>query len=46
VKEGDVLQVGFQYRAGGSIPALEAAIPVQVQHAEAGAQAPQVALYA
>jgi protein arginine N-methyltransferase 1 len=46
VKEGDVLQVGFQYRAGGSIPALEAAIQVQVQHAEAGAQAPQVALYA
>ncbi|MEG1118426.1 MAG: methyltransferase type 12, partial [Janthinobacterium sp.] len=30
VKAGDVLQVSFQYRAGGSIPSLEASIRAQV----------------
>lgn len=46
VKEGDVLQVSFQYRAGGSIPSLEAAIQAQVVHAEAVASTPQIAVYA
>ncbi len=30
VKAGDVLQVSFQYRAGGSIPSLEASMRAQV----------------
>jgi len=30
VKAGDVLQVRFQYRAGGSIPSLEASMQAQV----------------
>lgn len=30
VKPGDVLQVSFQYRAGGSIPSLEASMRAQV----------------
>jgi protein arginine N-methyltransferase 1 len=30
VRAGDVLQVGFQYRAGGSIPSLQAAIRAEV----------------
>ena len=29
-KEGDVLQVSFQYRAGGSIPSLQAAIKADI----------------
>jgi predicted RNA methylase len=29
-KEGDVLQVSFQYRAGGSIPSLQASLRVEV----------------
>ena len=32
VKAGDVLQVSFQYRAGGSIPSLEASMNVQLIH--------------
>ncbi|MGV7206418.1 methyltransferase domain-containing protein [Oxalobacteraceae bacterium A2-2] len=30
VREGDVLQVSFQYRAGGSIPSLEASLKAEV----------------
>lgn len=29
-RQGDVLQVGFQYRAGGSIPSLQAAIRAEI----------------
>lgn len=36
-KAGDVLQVGFHYRAGGSIPSLEAAIKVDLLPAVAPA---------
>ncbi len=46
VRAGDVLQVQFQYRAGGSIPALEAAIVVEVLRTEVDASVPQVAAYA
>jgi len=31
-KQGDVLQVSFQYRAGGSIPSLQAAIRADILH--------------
>ncbi len=31
VKAGEVLRVGFQYRAGGSIPSLQAALQVALQ---------------
>lgn len=31
-KEGDVLAVSFQYRAGGSIPSLQAALRVEILH--------------
>jgi len=46
VQVGDQLQVSFQYRAGGSIPSLEAAIRVEVVHAESTADAPRIAAYA
>ena len=46
VKEGDVLQVSFQYRAGASIPSLEAAIQVEVMRTEVSAGASQIAVYA
>jgi protein arginine N-methyltransferase 1 len=29
-REGDVLQVSFQYRAGGSIPSLQASLRAEV----------------
>lgn len=32
VKAGDVVQVGFSYRAGGSLPSLEATMRVSVAH--------------
>ena len=31
-KEGDVLAVSFQYRAGGSIPSLQASLRVEILH--------------
>lgn len=46
VTEGDVLQVCFQYRAGASIPSLEAAIQVEVMRTEVDASAPRIAAYA
>jgi protein arginine N-methyltransferase 1 len=45
-KAGDVLQVGFHYRAGGSIPSLEAAIKVEVLHAVVPDQVERVRVYA
>lgn len=42
VKAGDVLQVGFKYRAGGSIPSLQAAIRTNV----VPAMAPHIAAFA
>jgi predicted RNA methylase len=35
VKKGDVLRVGFQYRAGGSIPSLQNALRVEVDTSSA-----------
>lgn len=43
---GDVLQVSFQYRAGGSIPSLEAAIQVAVVYQAAHQPAQRPAVYA
>ncbi len=46
VKAGDVLQVSFQYRAGGSIPSLEASMNVQVLYDVNLQPAPQTVVYA
>jgi predicted RNA methylase len=46
VKAGEVIRVGFQYRAGGSIPSLEAAIQVEVLRETADASAAVLAAYA
>jgi hypothetical protein len=46
VQAGDVLEVSFQYRAGGSIPSLEAALKVEVVREGVVAGAPQIAAYA
>ena len=43
VAPGDVLQVSFAYRAGGSIPSLEASIRVELVRDEVGAQLPEQA---
>ncbi len=45
VKAGDTIDISFQYRAGGSIPALEAAIRVSVATEKAQAL-PMAAAYA
>lgn len=45
-REGDVLQVSFQYRAGGSIPSLQAALKVDVLYAAALQPAQAVPVYA
>ncbi|HEX8611786.1 MAG TPA: methyltransferase domain-containing protein [Telluria sp.] len=45
-KAGDVLQVSFHYRAGGSIPSLEAAIRVDVLHAVVPETVERVRVYA
>ena len=44
VKAGDLLRISFAYRAGGSIPSLQASIKVEVvaEQAETGAHAPAV----
>ncbi|SHG76866.1 methyltransferase domain-containing protein [Massilia sp. CF038] len=46
VKPGDVLQVSFQYRAGGSIPSLEASIRTELVHAHAHSSNAQLSAYA
>ncbi|MES2739644.1 MAG: methyltransferase domain-containing protein [Pseudomonadota bacterium] len=45
-KAGDVLRVRFQYRAGGSIPSLQAALHVAVQYDMAGQPAQRSPAYA
>lgn len=45
-REGDVLQVSFQYRAGGSIPSLQASLKVDVLYAAALQPAQAVPVYA
>jgi hypothetical protein len=44
-REGDVLQVSFQYRAGGSIPALQASLQAELVY-QAALQPQRVAAYA
>jgi len=44
-REGDVLQVSFQYRAGGSIPSLQASLKTELLY-EATPQAGRVPAYA
>lgn len=46
VRAGDVIQVGFHYRAGGSIPSLEAAIKIEVLYDSATAPVARTAAYA
>ena len=46
VRAGEVLHVSFQYRAGGSIPSLEAAITAGVARANSDATAAVAAAYA
>ena len=46
VKAGAVIEVSFQYRAGGSIPSLEAAIRVDVVGDRVAETAPRIASYA
>ena len=46
VNAGDVIQVSFHYRAGGSIPSLEAAIRVDVVSELATDSAKRIATYA
>lgn len=36
VEAGDIVQVSFRYRAGGSIPSLQASIRAEVAHSAAG----------
>ena len=43
---GDVLQVSFQYRAGGSIPSLQAALKADILYDAAPQSAPAVPAYA
>ncbi|MES2264943.1 MAG: methyltransferase domain-containing protein [Pseudomonadota bacterium] len=45
-QEGDVLQVSFQYRAGGSIPSLEASLRVEVLYEAALQPAQYMPAYA
>jgi protein arginine N-methyltransferase 1 len=45
-RAGDVLQVSFQYRAGGSIPSLEASIRADLVHESAAQPAQRAAAYA
>ena len=45
-KQGDVLQVSFQYRAGGSIPSLQAALRADILYEAALQPAPGVLVYA
>lgn len=45
-KQGDVLQVSFQYRAGGSIPSLQAALRADILYEAALQPAPGVLAYA
>lgn len=45
VQAGDVIHLSFQYRAGGAIPALEAALKVEVQRATVDASAAVMAAY-
>jgi len=46
VNAGDVIEVSFHYRAGGSIPSLEAAIRVDVVTGMATDSAKRIATYA
>ena len=46
VRAGDIIEVSFHYRAGGSIPSLEAAIRVDVVSEQITNTAPRVATYA
>ncbi len=46
VKVGDVLEVSFHYRAGGSIPSLETSIRVDVVTEEMQMNTPKIATYA
>jgi hypothetical protein len=47
VRAGDIIEVSFHYRAGASIPSLEATINVAVVPQEAVARTdPRVAAYA
>lgn len=46
VRPGDVLQVSFAYRAGGSIPSLEASIRVDVMHETVQQTDKRIAAYA
>ena len=43
VEAGDMLHVAFQYRAGGSIPSLQASIQAQVINQKVLAQVPAFA---
>jgi hypothetical protein len=44
-REGDVLQVSFQYRAGGPIPSLQASLQAEVLY-QAALQPQRVPAYA
>ena len=46
VKAGDVIEVSFQYRAGASIPSLEAAIRVELVQGNVARTDPRIAAYA
>lgn len=45
-REGDVLQVSFQYRAGGSIPSLQASLKADILYEAVMQQAQQTAVFA
>lgn len=46
VREGDVLQVSFQYRAGGAIASLQASLKAEVLYEAVLQPAPQIAAFA
>ena len=45
-RQGDVLQLSFQYRAGGSIPSLQSALRAEILHEVVTQPAPAIAAYA
>jgi hypothetical protein len=45
-REGDVLEVSFQYRAGGSIPSLQASLKAELVFEAAAQPAAQVPAFA
>ena len=45
-RQGDVLQLSFQYRAGGSIPSLQSALRAEILHEVVAQPAPAIAAYA